>query len=127
MQVLLHSYEWSKSNISCEKRFLLKPPLKKDDQIIVDGNTAAAIGALYGGLQFSAWYPITPATNIAESLNEYIPKLRFDEDDSTTTCVVIQAEDELASLGMVVGAGWAGLRSMTSTSGPGLSLSLIHI
>ena len=122
MQVVLHSYEWSKVNISCEKRFLLKAPINKEDCIIVDGNTAAAIGALYGGVQFSAWYPITPASGIAESLNEYIPKLRFDEDNSTTTCVVVQAEDELASIGMVVGAGWAGLRSMTSTSGPGLSL-----
>ena len=122
MQVVLHSYEWSKSNISCEKRFLLKAPFKKEDRIIVDGNTAAAIGSLYGGLQFSAWYPITPASGIAESLNEYIPKLRFDEDNSMTTCVVVQAEDELASIGMVVGAGWAGLRSMSSTSGPGLSL-----
>jgi 2-oxoglutarate ferredoxin oxidoreductase subunit alpha len=122
MQVVLHSYEWSKSNISCEKRFLIKASDKKEDRIIVDGNTAAAIGALYGGLQFSAWYPITPATSIAESLNEYIPKLRFIEDNSTTTCIVVQAEDELASLGMVVGAGWAGLRSMTSTSGPGLCL-----
>jgi len=122
MQVLLHSYEWSKNNISCEKRFLLKAPLKKEDRIIVDGNKAAAIGALYGGLQFFAWYPITPATGIAESLNEYIPKLRFDEDNNTTTSVVVQAEDELASIGMVVGAGWAGLRSMTSTSGPGMCL-----
>jgi 2-oxoglutarate ferredoxin oxidoreductase subunit alpha len=122
MQVVLNSYEWSKRNVSCEKRFLLKAPLKIEDRIIVDGNTAAAIGALYGGLQFSAWYPITPATSISESLNEYIPKLRFDEENSTATCVVIQAEDELASIGMVVGAGWAGLRSMTSTSGPGLCL-----
>ena len=122
MQVLLYSHEWSKGNISCEKQFILKAPDKKEDRIIIDGNTAAAIGALYGGLQFSAWYPITPATSIAESLNEYIPQLRFDEENSTTTCVVIQAEDELASIGMVVGAGWAGLRSMTSTSGPGLCL-----
>jgi len=122
MQVVLQSYEWSKSNISCEKRFLLKAPSIIEDRIIVDGNTAAAIGSLYGGLQFSAWYPITPATGITESLNEYIPKIRFDEESSTTTCVVVQAEDELASIGMVVGAGWAGLRSMTSTSGPGLCL-----
>jgi len=122
MQVVLHSYEWSKSNISYDKRFLLRSPNKKENRIIVDGNTAAAIGALYGGLQFSAWYPITPASSIAESLNEYIPKLRFDEDNSTTTCIVVQAEDELASIGMVVGAGWAGLRSMTSTSGPGFCL-----
>jgi len=76
-------------------------------------------------LQFSAWYPITPATGITESLNEYIPKIRFDEESNTTTCVVVQAEDELASIGMVVGAGWAGLRSMTSTSGPGLCLMAV--
>jgi len=122
MQIVLNSYEWSKNHISCENQFLLKSPSKIDDRIIVNGNTAAAIGALYGGLQFSAWYPITPATSIAESLNEYIPKLRFDEEDNATTCIVVQAEDELASIGMVVGAGWAGLRSMTSTSGPGLCL-----
>ena len=122
MHVVMQSYEWSKNNISCEKRFLLNPPLISEDRIIVDGNTAAAIGALYGGLQFSAWYPITPATGIAESLNEYIPKLRLDEENNTTTCVIVQAEDELASIGMVVGAGWAGLRSMTATSGPGLCL-----
>ncbi len=122
MHVIMQSYEWSNNNVFCEKRFLLKPPFISKDRIIVDGNTAAAIGALYGGLQFSAWYPITPATGIAESLNEYIPKLRFDEENSTTTCVIVQAEDELASIGMVVGAGWAGLRSMTATSGPGLCL-----
>jgi len=122
MRVVLRSHEWSKNNVTCEKRFILNPPLISEDRIIVDGNTAAAIGALYGGLQFSAWYPITPATGIAESLNEYIPKLRFDEENSTNTCVIVQAEDELASIGMVVGAGWAGLRSMTATSGPGLCL-----
>ncbi len=122
MRVVLQSYEWSKSHISCDKQFLLKTSKKIENRIIINGNTAAAIGSLYGGLQFSAWYPITPATSIAESLNEYIPKIRFNEDNSTTTCVVVQAEDELASIGMVVGAGWAGLRSMTSTSGPGLCL-----
>jgi len=122
MKVVMHAYEWAKNHISCEKKFLLKELPKNDNRILVDGNTSAAIGALYGGLQFTAWYPITPATSIAESLNEYIPQLRFDEENGSTTCVVVQAEDELASIGMVVGAGWAGLRSMTSTSGPGLCL-----
>jgi 2-oxoglutarate ferredoxin oxidoreductase subunit alpha len=89
---------------------------------MLDGNTAGALGALYGGLQFAAWYPITPATSLAESLNEYIPTLRTDPETGNTSCVVVQAEDELAAIGMVVGAGWAGLRAMTSTSGPGMCL-----
>ena len=93
-----------------------------NQKIMLDGNTAAALGALYGGLQFAAWYPITPATSLAESINEYIPTLRTDRDTGNVSCVVVQAEDELAAVGMVVGAGWAGLRSMTSTSGPGLCL-----
>jgi 2-oxoglutarate/2-oxoacid ferredoxin oxidoreductase subunit alpha len=121
-KIILHSYKWAKNNISCEKRFYLERKKITKHQIIVDGNKAAALGALFGGLQFAAWYPITPATGIAESVNEYIPSLRLDEETSTTTCVVVQAEDELASIGMVVGAGWAGLRSMTATSGPGLCL-----
>jgi 2-oxoglutarate ferredoxin oxidoreductase subunit alpha len=93
-----------------------------DHKIMLDGNTAAALGALYGGLQFAAWYPITPATSLAESINEYIPILRTDPETGNASCVVVQAEDELAAIGMVVGAGWAGLRSMTSTSGPGMCL-----
>jgi 2-oxoglutarate/2-oxoacid ferredoxin oxidoreductase subunit alpha len=121
-RIILHSFNWAKNHIFCEKRFYLERKKIQENLIIVDGNKAAALGALFGGLQFAAWYPITPATGIAESINEYIPSLRLDEETSTTTCVVVQAEDELASIGMVVGAGWAGLRSMTATSGPGLSL-----
>jgi 2-oxoglutarate ferredoxin oxidoreductase subunit alpha len=79
------------------------------------------LGSIYGGVQFVGWYPITPATSLAESLNEYLPQLRKTE-DGKNTYVVVQAEDELAAIGMCIGAGWAGLRSMTSTSGPGLSL-----
>jgi 2-oxoglutarate ferredoxin oxidoreductase subunit alpha len=88
---------------------------------MADGNTAAAIGSVFGGIQFAAWYPITPASSLAEALNDYLPVLRKREDGKHTYAVV-QAEDELAALGMTVGAGWAGLRAMTSTSGPGLSL-----
>jgi 2-oxoglutarate ferredoxin oxidoreductase subunit alpha len=90
--------------------------------ILSDGNTAAALGAIYGGVQFIAWYPITPATSLPESLNEYFPLLRKDPKSGKNTFVSLQAEDELAAIGMVVGAGWAGLRSMTATSGPGLCL-----
>lgn len=88
---------------------------------MADGNTAAAIGSIFGGVQFAAWYPITPASSLAESLNDYFPILRARE-DGKHTYAVIQAEDELAAVGMAIGAGWSGLRSMTSTSGPGLSL-----
>jgi 2-oxoglutarate ferredoxin oxidoreductase subunit alpha len=95
---------------------------KTKGYIMSDGNTAAALGALYGGLQFSAWYPITPATSLAESLNEWVPQLRKDPKTGKVSCAVVQSEDELAAIGMTIGAGWAGLRSMTSTSGPGLSL-----
>jgi 2-oxoglutarate ferredoxin oxidoreductase subunit alpha len=90
--------------------------------IMADGNTAAALGSIYGGVQFVGWYPITPASSLAESINEYLPLLRKDAETGKDTCVVVQAEDELAAIGMSIGAGWAGLRAMTSTSGPGLSL-----
>jgi len=89
---------------------------------MVDGNTAGALGAIYGGVQFVAWYPITPASSLAESLHESIEELRKDPETGKTTCVVVQAEDELAAVGMATGAGWSGLRAMTSTSGPGISL-----
>jgi 2-oxoglutarate ferredoxin oxidoreductase subunit alpha len=80
------------------------------------------LGALDGGVQFCAWYPITPASSLAESIHELNPSLRKDPTTGKDTLVVVQAEDELAAIGMSVGAGWAGLRSMTSTSGPGISL-----
>lgn len=113
--------EWAKANLEKKDPFQLEPMDKTHGFIMADGNTAAALGSIYGGVQFVGWYPITPATSLAEGLNEYLPKLRKREDGKHTYAVV-QAEDELASLGMAVGAGWSGLRSMTSTSGPGLSL-----
>ncbi len=94
---------------------------KTDGMIMADGNTAAALGSIFGGTQFVAWYPITPASSLAEAINDYLPMLRKREDGKHTYAVV-QAEDELAAVGMAIGAGWSGLRSMTSTSGPGLSL-----
>ncbi|MDO9300817.1 MAG: 2-oxoacid:acceptor oxidoreductase subunit alpha [Anaerolineales bacterium] len=113
--------EWAKANLEKKDPFYIEPMSKTDGLIMADGNTAAALGSIFGGVQFLAWYPITPATSIAESLNEYLPQLRKREDGKQTYAVV-QAEDELAALGMCIGAGWAGLRSMTNTSGPGLSL-----
>ena len=113
--------EWAKANLEKKDPFYIEPMNKTDGLIMADGNTAAALGSIFGGVQFLAWYPITPATSIAESLNEYLPQLRKREDGKQTYAVV-QAEDELSALGMCIGAGWSGLRSMTNTSGPGLSL-----
>ncbi len=113
--------EWAKANLEKKDPFYVEPMNKTEGMIMADGNTAAAIGSIFGGIQFAAWYPITPASSLAESLNEYLPELRKREDGKHTYAVV-QAEDELAAIGMAIGAGWSGLRSMTSTSGPGLSL-----
>lgn len=113
--------EWAKANLEKKDPFYIEPMNKTDGLIMADGNTAAALGSIFGGVQFAAWYPITPATSVAESLNEYLPQLRKREDGKQTYAVV-QAEDELAALGMCIGAGWSGLRAMTNTSGPGLSL-----
>jgi len=114
-------YEWAKTNLEKKDPYYLEPMDKTEGMIMADGNTAAAIGSIFGGVQFVAWYPITPATSLAEAINDYLPTLRKREDEKHTYAVV-QSEDELAAIGMAVGAGWNGLRAMTSTSGPGLSL-----
>jgi len=113
--------EWAATNLKKADPYRVEPMDKTKGLIMADGNTAGALGAIYGGVQFAAWYPITPASSLAESLNEYLPKLRKNS-EGKHTYAVLQAEDELSAIGMAVGAGWAGLRSMTSTSGPGLSL-----
>jgi 2-oxoglutarate ferredoxin oxidoreductase subunit alpha len=116
------AYAWSNKNLKKTDSFIIERMNENKGLILSDGNTAAALGAIYGGVQFIAWYPITPATSLPESLNEYFPLLRKDPKSGKNTFVSLQAEDELAAIGMVVGAGWAGLRSMTATSGPGLCL-----
>lgn len=116
------SYQWAAANLQKKDRYTTSRMNGTEGCIMTDGNTAAALGSIYGGVQFAAWYPITPATSLAESLNEYLPQLRVDPETGKDTYAVVQAEDELAAIGMAIGAGWGGLRSMTSTSGPGLSL-----
>ena len=121
--VIQTAYEWAALNLTKSDPYCVEVMEDACDEcVMTDGNTAAALGALYGGLQFCAWYPITPASSLAESINEYIPLIRKDPLTGKNTCAVVQAEDELAAVGMVTGAGWAGLRAMTSTSGPGISL-----
>ena len=113
--------EWARANLEKKDPFYVEAMDKTEGMIMADGNTAAALGSIFGGLQFAAWYPITPASSLAEALNDYLPQFRKREDGKHTYAVV-QAEDEIAAVGMAIGAGWSGLRAMTSTSGPGLSL-----
>ncbi len=92
------------------------------DRIFIDGNNAAALGAVYGGATVAAWYPITPSSSLAEAFERHAGKLRLDPETGEKRFAVIQAEDELASIGMVIGAAWNGARAFTATSGPGISL-----
>jgi len=92
------------------------------DRISIDGNAAAALGAIYGGATVCAWYPITPSSSVAEAFIRYCNRYRVDPDTRQNKFAIVQAEDELASIGMVIGAGWNGARAFTATSGPGISL-----
>ena len=107
-----------------EKRdpLVVEPMDKTEGLILIEGNNAAAIGAMMAGVTVVTWYPITPSSSLCESLIDYLKKYRIDEDTGKATFAVVQAEDEIAALGMAIGAGWTGARSMTSTSGPGISL-----
>jgi 2-oxoglutarate/2-oxoacid ferredoxin oxidoreductase subunit alpha len=119
--------KWSTENLPGQNCFRVEWMEETCDCVMTDGNTAAALGSIYGGVQFAAWYPITPASSLAETLMEYTPKYRMDPVTGKNTCAIVQAEDELAAVGMITGAGWAGLRAMTSTSGPGLSLMAEYV
>ena len=91
-------------------------------KIIIDGNSATALGAMFAGVTVVTWYPITPSSSVCETLIEYMKRYRIDPESKKATFAIVQAEDELAAIGMALGAGWAGARSMTATSGPGISL-----
>ncbi len=113
--------DWAHENLKKDDPFFVEPMDKTAGKIIIDGNAAAALGALFGGATVVTWYPITPSSSLCETLIDYLQEYRQDK-DGKATYAVIQAEDELAAIGMALGAGWAGARSMTSTSGPGISL-----
>jgi 2-oxoglutarate ferredoxin oxidoreductase subunit alpha len=122
MSLVEAAVAWARQNLEKRDPFRVERADLTEGKILVEGNTAAALGAIYGGVSFAAWYPITPASSLAEALQEYLPELRRDPKTGQATYAVIQAEDEMAALGMAVGAGWMGARAMTSTSGPGMSL-----
>lgn len=114
--------DWSEQNLEKKDRYHVEERDPLEGYIMADGNTAGALGAIYGGFQFCGWYPITPASSLAESLSQFAPNLRKDPETGKHNFAIVQAEDELAAIGMAVGAGWAGIRAMSSTSGPGISL-----
>ncbi|HVS32932.1 MAG TPA: 2-oxoacid:acceptor oxidoreductase subunit alpha [Thermoanaerobaculia bacterium] len=114
-------FEFARATLPRQDRWRVERMNKTAGKIIIDGNAAAAIGAMFGGVTVVTWYPITPSSSLCESLIDYMKQYRIDKDGKATFAIV-QAEDELAAVGMVLGAGWAGARSMTSTAGPGISL-----
>lgn len=118
------AYEWAKAHwgkVSIPYRVERMTNGLNDNKFLIDGNTAAGLGVAFGGCSLIAWYPITPSTSLVDAAREYLAKYRH-RADGKPTYAVIQAEDEMSALGMVIGAGWAGARAMTSTSGPGISL-----
>jgi len=115
-------YDYAKTNFQCPLPFHLEKMDATKNEILIDGNTAAALGAVFAGATVGAWYPITPATSLMEAFKEYCQKFRVDEATGLKRFAIIQAEDELAAAGIVIGANWAGARAFTSTAGPGISL-----
>ncbi|HEY9869493.1 MAG TPA: 2-oxoacid:acceptor oxidoreductase subunit alpha [Candidatus Obscuribacterales bacterium] len=122
LQAAAKGRQWAKDNLEKRDPYRVERMNKTAGKIIIDGNAAAAIGCMFAGATVMTWYPITPSSSLCETLIEYLQKYRIDKKTGKATFAVIQAEDELAAIGMALGAGWAGARSMTSTSGPGISL-----
>ncbi|MCI0354604.1 MAG: 2-oxoacid:acceptor oxidoreductase subunit alpha [Acidobacteria bacterium] len=114
-------YDYAAATFTKSDPFSVEPMNKTAGKIIIDGNAAAALGCMFAGVTVVTWYPITPSSSLCEQLIDYMKRFRLGK-DGRATFAIVQAEDELAAIGMVLGAGWAGARSMTSTSGPGISL-----
>ena len=112
---------YAKENFTKTDPYVVESRAIEQQRFFMEGNEAVALGCIFGGVQLLAWYPITPSSSLAEGIIGWLPRLRTN-DEGESTCAVIQAEDELAAAGMVLGAGWAGGRGMTATSGPGISL-----
>jgi 2-oxoglutarate ferredoxin oxidoreductase subunit alpha len=114
--------DYATQNLTCPLGIRVKRANNVGDKIFIDGNSAAALGAVYGGATVCAWYPITPSSSLAESFIKYCQKMRAEPETGKARYAIIQGEDELASVGITIGAGWNGARSFTTTSGPGISL-----
>jgi 2-oxoglutarate ferredoxin oxidoreductase subunit alpha len=115
-------YDYAREHFPCPLPFHLSSMDATSDHVLMDGNTAAALGCVYAGATVGAWYPITPATSLMENFRAFCERFRKDPDTGERRFCIIQAEDELAAAGMVIGAGWMGARAFTPTAGPGVSL-----
>jgi 2-oxoglutarate ferredoxin oxidoreductase subunit alpha len=115
-------FQYAQQNVQCPLNVRLERRDNLGDKILIDGNTACGLGAVYGGATMAGWYPITPSTSVVEGYEKYCKRLRIDPGTGKKNYAIVQAEDELAAIGMVIGASWNGARAFTATSGPGISL-----
>src|SRR5439155_503836 len=122
MGALAAGFDYAAKNLPKSDPFRVEKMNATAGKIIIEGNAAAALGSMFAGVTVVTWYPITPSSSLVETLIGYLKRFRIDKETGKATYAVVQAEDELASIGMAMGAGWAGARSMTSTAGPGISL-----
>ncbi len=121
LQAIQLGYDYAKEHFDCPLPMRVEPMEANGDSIMIDGNTAAALGCVFAGATVGAWYPITPSTSLMDGFKSFCEQFRVNEDGQKNFCIV-QAEDELAAIGMVLGASWCGARAFTPTSGPGISL-----
>jgi 2-oxoglutarate ferredoxin oxidoreductase subunit alpha len=122
-RALLLGYEYARGNFECPLAFHLEHMAEANSgKILIDGNTAAALGCVYAGATVAAWYPITPATSVMDAFKEFCERYRKDSQSGKNNYIILQAEDEIAAISMVIGAMWNGARAFTSTAGPGISL-----
>ena len=122
MKAVQLGWDWAKANLECPLPIRIERMDKTRGHVMIDGNTAAALGCVYAGATVGPWYPITPSTSLMDAFRGFCQKLRVDPETGKNNYAVIQAEDELSAIGMVLGANWNGARAFTATSGPGISL-----
>src|SRR5216684_213057 len=122
LEALHIGHDYAREHLACPIGLIVRRADAVGDRIYIEGNSAAALGAVYGGATVCAWYPITPSSSLADAFTRHCAKLRVDPETKQAKYAIIQAEDELASIGIVIGAGWNGARAFTATSGPGISL-----
>ena len=122
VKALEMGYNYAKENLTNQCDIKVRKSNKNKGMILTNGNEASGLGCVYAGATVCAWYPITPSTSVAESFIKYCEKLRVDNRTQKNKFAIVQAEDELAAIGMVIGANWNGARAFTATSGPGISL-----
>ncbi len=121
-RALKAGFDYARDNLDCPLPIRLEKMHSTDDRILIDGNTALALGCVYAGATVAAWYPITPSTSVMDAFSQFCKRYRKDPETGKNNYCILQAEDELAAIGMVIGAAWNGARAFTSTSGPGISL-----